>query len=60
MSRKNNVSRRDFMKMAGAVAAGGVLTACGVSATEVTCHSGSRRNSSTGSCDFSAGRPQRR
>jgi multiple sugar transport system substrate-binding protein len=34
MSRKNNVSRRDFMKVAGVVAAGGVLTACGVSATE--------------------------
>jgi multiple sugar transport system substrate-binding protein len=34
MSHKKNVSRRDFMKMAGVVAAGGVLTACGVSATE--------------------------
>jgi multiple sugar transport system substrate-binding protein len=34
MSHKNNISRRDFIKMAGAVAAGGVLTACGISATE--------------------------
>src|SRR6266545_1378653 len=34
MSQNRKISRRDFMKMAGVVAAGGALAACGVSATE--------------------------
>lgn len=33
MSQKNKISRRDFMKMAGVVAASGALAACGVPAT---------------------------
>jgi multiple sugar transport system substrate-binding protein len=34
MSQKSKISRRDFMKMAGMVAASGTLAACGVQATE--------------------------
>src|SRR5512147_546885 len=34
MSQNKKVSRRDFMKMAGVVAAGGTLAACGVKTTE--------------------------
>jgi len=34
MSQNSKISRRDFMKMAGLVAASGTLAACGVSATE--------------------------
>jgi multiple sugar transport system substrate-binding protein len=34
MSKNIKFSRRDFMKVAGAVTAGGVLTACGVQATD--------------------------
>lgn len=34
MSHKSKITRRDFMKVAGVVTASGVLTACGVSATE--------------------------
>src|SRR3990172_8427166 len=34
MSQNSKISRRDFIKMAGVVAASGTLAACGVSATE--------------------------
>src|SRR4030095_12567102 len=34
MSQKSRLSRRDFMKMAGLVAASGTLAACGVSPTD--------------------------
>jgi ABC-type glycerol-3-phosphate transport system substrate-binding protein len=34
MSQESRISRRDFIKVAGAVAAGGALAACGVPATE--------------------------
>jgi ABC-type glycerol-3-phosphate transport system substrate-binding protein len=34
MSHKTKVSRRDFIKMAGLVAASGTLAACGVASTE--------------------------
>jgi hypothetical protein len=34
MSQTSKISRRDFIKMAGMVAAGGTLAACGVTPTE--------------------------